>query len=141
MGGYRLISVLSLFTPYPLPTWSTDISIPSLLGTFEAVVLSVIYVYAIRKNKLKAVLVVYRIWWVLGLIGLSIIFLGILVAGKWTESFESLVLVLIILLCLGLPLGLITFLWWTGLRGLKRIVETENRSSKEDLPKSEATQI
>ncbi len=124
LGGYRLISVLSLFTPYQLPIWSSDISLPSLLGTLEAVVFSVIYVYAIRRNKLKAIRLVYRIWWVVGLIELSIVFLAIFVAGKWAESIENLLLALILLLCLGLPFGLITLLWWTGLKGLERIVET-----------------
>ncbi len=123
LGGYRLISDLSLFTPYRLPSWSYDISLPSLLGTFGSVVLSVAYVYAIRRNKLKAIRLVYRVWWVGGLILLSIVFLAVFIAGKWAESLENLLLTLILLLCLGLPFGLITLLWWTGLKGLERIVE------------------
>ncbi len=127
LGGYRLISVLSLFTPYPLPVWSSDNSLPSLLGTFEAVVLEAIYIYAIRRNKLKAVRVVYRIWWVLGVIQLSLVFLGIFVAGKWAESLENTLLVLIMFLCLVIPFGLETLLWWIGLKGLQQMVVIEKQ--------------
>lgn len=126
LGSYRLISFLSLYTPYQLPTWSSDTSCLSLLGTCETTVLSIIYVYAIRRNKLKAVRIVFRIWWIVGLMALTIVFLGIFVAGKWAESAQNFLLVMIMLLCLGLPFGFITLLWWEGLRGLERIVEMGN---------------
>lgn len=50
-------------------------------------------------------------------------FLALVVAGKWTESFQNALMVLLILFCLVFPFGVMTFLWWIGLRGLERIVE------------------
>lgn len=102
----------------------------TLLSMLFSIVLFSIYVFGILRKRLKVAQVVYRTWWVLGIISLSIVFIGILVAGKWSEGFASLLTVLIILACLGLPFGLITLLLWEGLRGLERIVEAEKNQMK-----------
>ncbi len=123
LGVYRLVSVLSLYTSYQLPVWSSC-SIPEFVGTLFSTILAIIYVFALRRKRLKVVRKIFRVWWVLGLIELTLVFLPILVAGKWVESRENFLIAIFILLCLGLPFGLITLLMWTGLKGLKRIVET-----------------
>jgi len=107
----------------------------TLLSMLFSIVLFSIYVFGILRKRLKVTQVVYRTWWVLGIISLSIVFIGILVAGKWSEGFASLLTVLIILSCLGLPFGLITLLLWEGLRGLERIVEAEKSQMKISRPK------
>lgn len=102
-----------------------------LLGLLETTILSGIYVFALSKKKLRVAEVVYRTWWVIGVILLGIVFLGLLVSGKWAESFTAFLTVIIILLSLGLPFVLIMFLWWTGLKGLRRISETESKPKDE----------
>ena len=105
----------------------------SLLGLLETLILSAIYVSAFARKKLRTAQVVYRTWWVIGVVCLGVVSLGIIVAGKWTESLQSALTVLLIFFCLGLPFGLMTFLWWTGLRGLESMIRTETNLVEESL--------
>lgn len=114
---------------YQLLFWSHQII--ELLGLLETTVLSGIYVFALSRKKLGVAEVVYRTWWIIGVILLGVVFLGLLVSGKWAESFTAFLTVVIILLSLGLPFMLIMFLWWTGIKGLRRIIETANKTKTE----------
>ena len=121
LGIYTMISIFSRFTQYQLPHWSSNTSFVSLLGNIVTTILSIVYVLAIRKRKLKTVQIVFRIWWVIGTISIGLVFLGIIIAGKWAQSTEGLITCILIIICISLPFGLITLLWWLGLRGLKQI--------------------
>lgn len=101
-------------------------SLPTLLGLLKAIILSALYVFALSKKKLKVAQIVFWLWWFTGVIVYGVIFLIIIVAGRWAESFQSAFTVLMILFCLVFPFGVMTFLWWIGLRGLKRIVDEQN---------------
>lgn len=138
LGIYRLVSVLSLYTSYQLPVWSSC-SIPEFAGTLFSTILAIIYVFALRRKSLKVVRKVFRIWWILGLIELTLVSLPIIVAGKWAESCENFLIAVFILLCLWLPFCLITLFMWTGLKGLKRIVETGIPSEEQGSSKLRLT--
>lgn len=102
-----------------------------LLGLLEITIFSAIYFLALRARKVRTAQVIYRVWWIIGLIVLSILFLGLLLFGFWRVKLEYFRFDLYLLLYVGVPFGLITLLWWIGLRGLQRIVETERMSTDE----------
>lgn len=104
----------------------------TLLGMLVSIILFSIYIFGVVRKKLKTTQRVYRTWWVLGLIELSILFIGLPLAGKWAESFEMALMSLLLFLCFALPFGFMTLLLWVGLRGLERIVETGIQSEEQN---------
>jgi hypothetical protein len=121
LGIYTLIAFFSRITEFPLPHWSSNTSLSSLLGTVISIILSVSYFSAIRKRKVKVVQQIYRTWWIISVALFGIIFFGLVIFGRWTESTNNLMTCIMILFCIAVPLGLITLLWWLGLRGLKQL--------------------
>ena len=102
-----------------------------LLGLLETTIFSAIYFLALRARKVRTAQVIYRGWWIIGLIVLSTLFLGLLLFGFWRVELKYFRFDLYLLLYVGVSFGLITLLWWIGLRGLQRIVETERMSTDE----------
>ena len=98
-------------------------SLPKLLGLLITTILSAIYVFALKKRRLKLAQMIYHTWWVCWFVIWSFLFIIILIAGIWAESLKDFLTILAILLRLGVFFGLLTFLWWVGLRGLERMAE------------------
>ena len=97
------------------------------LGMITSLTLFVIYIFGIIRKKHKTAQGAYRFWWIstVGLLGLM--FIGLLIGGKWTERPD---MVLIIFLSCTIPFGIMTFILWIGLRGLERTIETEKAGEK-----------
>ncbi len=90
------------------------------LGFFSTLSLSVIYAVSLHKKKIRATRIVYRIWWLTLLIPFCLIFIGSLVAGIGLTEFCIIALILVLSF---LPFGIVTFLYWVGLKGLMQMVE------------------
>lgn len=136
IGLWGTIALL-VFGLYQFIRLLPSASLITLLGMLVSIILFTIYIFSIVRKKLKSTQRVYRIWWVLGLVELSILFIGLLVAGKWTENLQATLTVLIIFLCFALPFGFMTLVLWIGLRGLERILGPENKSNADKLIGSE----
>lgn len=131
LGIYQLISNLLVFTSYQSSYWPKYKWFLFFLIDFLYIAISVTYLSAIRRRKLKTVREIFDFLFVLFFFVLGLTFLGILISGKWLESTENLLLSLIALLWVGVPFGLNIFLLWLGVRGLERIEQDKLKSITE----------
>ena len=100
-------------------------------GFLTTIVLSGVFAFCLHKKYLRGAQTTYRIWWITLLVPLCILLLSLLLLSKNIEGFFILSVVLI----LGsLPFGLITLLYWVGLKGLLKMeslsANTEPASDK-----------
>lgn len=90
-----------------------------LLGYLSALILSAVYGLSLRRKKLATAQSIYRTWWVLLLIPFCLVLVLSLVSGNSLGGFLRIALVLMLSY---LPVGIVTFLYWTGLKGLEQMV-------------------
>lgn len=100
-----------------------------VLAALEETVLSALYFFALKRKRLTLTKTIYRVWWIIGAILLSLVLLIILIIDNWARDFQN-------LLIWGLLFGVITFLLWIGLRGLVLIVDTESKATAEIAQKA-----
>jgi len=100
--------------------------IGKILGMLEATILFALYAFALAKQKIRMAKILYRIWWIPGVILIPLLFLPVIIAGKWAESSENFVMTIVLFLAVCVPFGLFTFILWMGLKGLKKMTTTEN---------------
>ncbi|HUV42101.1 MAG TPA: hypothetical protein VMW23_09970 [Sedimentisphaerales bacterium] len=97
------------------------------------IVLPAIYIYGLKGKKLKLARAAFNIWLSVAMLAMIII-LFIPFFGNLPDPEGAPPLVLLLLF---IGLGLITFLWWVGLRGLKSMLNTEIQATKEILQNPE----
>lgn len=117
----KLVDENSGFTPTP-----REKSIGNffrLLGYLSTLILSAVYGFSLRRKKLATVQSIYRAWWVLLLIPFCFVLVGSLVPSN---SFGGFLLIASVLVLSLLPFGIVTFLYWTGLKGLEQMVAENN---------------
>lgn len=94
------------------------------LSTLFTLGILVCYIGGIESKKITTARTAFRVWWIsYGVVGLATLFLEL----HGESDFQS---VLIEFLPLTLFYGFMTLIMWTGLRGLKRIIEAESELDK-----------
>ena len=92
-----------------------------------------IHIINIIRKDLKTVNIIFGIWQIFAVVALffGAIILGLLVIASGEVNYKGVFKgVLIISLNYAIPYGFTTLILWTGVRGLQRIIETENKSMK-----------
>ena len=95
------------------------------LGMLTSLIIFAVYIFGIIRKKHKTVRGAYRFWWISMVVLLGIGFIGLFLCANWGEWHKSLLMILVIFLCTGVPFGIMTLILWTGLRGLERIMKAE----------------
>ncbi|MHC4423113.1 MAG: hypothetical protein ACYS0C_09610 [Planctomycetota bacterium] len=105
--------------------WNENISVIPLYFSPQ-MVLCLIYIFALIRNKLKIAQKVYDILWATGLVYIVVIIGG---SPKWGGNILEDIIQL--LLCFCLPYGGVVLLWRIGIKGLEQVIQTEHlRTSK-----------
>ena len=126
LWGAILMTVFGVFDYiYHLPSDFTEM-LTELLNYLFTIVIFVFYIVSIVRKNLRTTKIAYRIWWISCAVLLWLSVFVLFLEGKWAESFKSFITEIMIFLYFALPFGFATLILWMGIRGLKRIIETEN---------------
>ncbi|MCJ7728455.1 MAG: hypothetical protein MUO27_01020 [Sedimentisphaerales bacterium] len=98
-----------------------------IAGFLTTMVLSAVFAFCLHKKNLQGAQTTYRIWWITMLIPLCLLLVSLLLLCKNIAGFFVLLIVLI-LSCL--PFGLITLLYWVGIKGLSKMAIFSDNSAK-----------
>jgi ABC-type glycerol-3-phosphate transport system permease component len=115
----------------PTPKEKSIGSCFEIAGFLSTLILSAVFAFCLHKKNLRGAKTTYRIWWIALLIPLCLLLLSLLLLCKNIEGYFTLLVVLILSY---LPFGLITFLYWVGLKGLLKM---ESMSANTIEPESD----
>ena len=107
------LGTYSLFFATHITTSGLPYLIGKIIGLLGAIILFGLYAFALDKQRIRMAKIVYRIWWIPGVILFTLLFLQLIIGGKW--------ILIVIVLCMAVPFGLSTFFLWIGLKGLKKM--------------------
>jgi len=127
---FSLVGVCMLLFAWHISPSGLPYLIGEKIGTLLSIIHFALYAFALDKQRIRMAKILYRIWWIPGIILSLLIFLPIIIAGKWAESSENFVMTIVLFLAVYVPFGLFTFILWMGLKGLEKMamigkVETE----------------
>jgi hypothetical protein len=126
LWGAILLTAFGVFDClYHLPSSFAEILYEMFNYLFTIIIL-VFYIVSIVRKKLRTTIIAYRIWWISCVVLLWLSAYVSFLEGKWAESFKSFITEVIMILYFILPFGFVTLILWMGIRGLKRMIETEN---------------
>ena len=141
-GAMFLMGYLIFTTVYQWPfhlsrTWTMCIFI------IPYIVLTTYVINIIRKD-LKTVNIIFGIWQIFAIVALffGTIILVLLVLSSGEVNYKGVYEdVLILFLNYAIPYGIATLIMWMGIRGLKQIIEAENKSKMENAAQTEKGNI
>jgi hypothetical protein len=132
--------IFSIYYQWPLrlsKTWTMCIFI------FPFIVLITYVINVIRKD-LRTVKVIFGIWQIFAIVALffGTIILGLLVISSGEVNYKGVYKgVPILFLNYAIPYGITTLIIWMGLKGLKQIIEAENKSKIENIMQTEESEM